>query len=163
MGIWRWRDRSRDCPRSRAAPAKKGPHGGGSCSERPVNALPHASATCRLKIAYQRPRDGSELAECAVKLLSDGWLFKATVLRRMIRTMREMFGFRRMAALFCLAIVLLAALSPVTAGLPPSMLVVICLLAVLVEGLVVPDVHGRIKATEVLALPAFSPRPPPTL
>ncbi len=57
----------------------------GFCSEWRVNALPDASAACELKIAYQRLGDGNELAECAVKLLL-GWLFKATVPRRMIQT-----------------------------------------------------------------------------
>jgi hypothetical protein len=75
--------------------------------------------------------------------------------------MREGSSFRRAAAFFCLAVVLLAALIPSAASLPLVILVTLPFLIAIAIFVLLPRVEERNRPEQTLALPAFSPRPPP--
>ncbi len=68
---------------------------------------------------------------------------------------------RRIAALFCLAVVLLAALAPGSVSLPPAILVVLSFLIAIAVSVLLPSFEEPIHTQQTPALTAFSPRPPP--
>ena len=69
---------------------------------------------------------------------------------------------RRFIALICLVMVLLAALAPGSVSLPPAILVALSFLVAIAVSILLPYVGEQISTQRPLALPAFSPRPPPT-
>jgi len=75
--------------------------------------------------------------------------------------MREVPSFRREAAFFCLAVVLLAALTPSAASLPVAILVTVSFLIAIAIFVPLPHVEEQNHPQQTIALPAFSPRPPP--
>jgi len=75
--------------------------------------------------------------------------------------MRELFSFRRVAALFCLALVLLAALTPSATSLPLVILVTLCLFIAVAIFVLLSDVEEQGHPQQALALAPFLPRPPP--
>jgi hypothetical protein len=76
-------------------------------------------------------------------------------------TMREVSSFRRAAAFFCLAVVLLAALTPSATSLPVAILVTLSFLIAIAIFVFLPHVEEQNHPQQTLALPDFSPRPPP--
>jgi hypothetical protein len=72
-------------------------------------------------------------------------------------------SFRRAVAFFCLAVVLLAALTPSAASLPLAILVTLSFLITIAIFVLLPHVEEQNHQQRTLALPAFSPRPPPAL
>jgi hypothetical protein len=75
--------------------------------------------------------------------------------------MSGMYQVRRFVAFFCLVMVLLAALAPGSISLPPAILVVLSLLVAIGASVLLPRFEERIQPRQAIALPAFSPRPPP--
>jgi hypothetical protein len=75
--------------------------------------------------------------------------------------MSEMSQVRRLAALVCLVLVLLAALAPGPVGLPPSILIILAFLKAIALSVLLPNFEEQIYTQQSPALPAFSPRPPP--
>jgi hypothetical protein len=75
--------------------------------------------------------------------------------------MRKVFSFRRAAAFFCVAVVLLAALAPSAASLPLAILVTLSFVIAIEIFVLLPHVEEQNHPQQTLALPAFSPRPPP--
>jgi hypothetical protein len=72
-------------------------------------------------------------------------------------------SFRRMAAFFCLAVVLLAALTLSADGPPLAILVILWFVSATAIFVLLPHVEEQQHPLQALALPAFSPRPPPAL
>jgi fatty acid desaturase len=70
---------------------------------------------------------------------------------------------RRIAVFFCLAMVLLAALTPGAAGFLPAILVPMWFFIAIVLSFLLSYVDEQHHTQQALALPAFSPRPPPEL
>lgn len=68
---------------------------------------------------------------------------------------------RRVAAFICLAIVLLAALTPNGTGLPTAILVAQWFFVALALIVFLSHVDKQTHALQVLTLAPFSPRPPP--
>ena len=75
--------------------------------------------------------------------------------------MRELSSFRRLVAFFCLAVLLLAALTPSTAILPLAVLVILRFLIAIAVLVLLPLVDEQSLPQQALKVPAFSPRPPP--
>jgi hypothetical protein len=71
------------------------------------------------------------------------------------------FSFRRIAALLCLAVVLLAALTPSATFLPIAILVTLWFFIAIVIFILLPHVEEQSHPQQVLALASFWPRPPP--
>jgi hypothetical protein len=63
----------------------------------------------------------------------------------------------------CLAALLLAVLTPVAATLPLAILLTVCFVIAISLSVPLRRVDEHILAPPALALPAFSPRPPPIL
>jgi hypothetical protein len=72
-----------------------------------------------------------------------------------------MFQVRRLVAFICLVMVLLAALAPGSVSLPPAILVALSFFVPIAASLLLLRVNEQIHTQQALALPAFSPRPPP--
>jgi hypothetical protein len=71
---------------------------------------------------------------------------------------------RRVVGFFLLAAVLLAVLTPGAASLPLAILVVtLCFLIAIVLSVLLFRFDEQNHTQQALLLPAFSPRPPPTL
>jgi len=68
---------------------------------------------------------------------------------------------RRVAVFFCLAVVLLAALTPGAAALPLAILITLCFLISIAINVLLPIVDEHRTTRQILVIPAFSPRPPP--
>jgi hypothetical protein len=68
---------------------------------------------------------------------------------------------RRVAVFFCLAILLLAALTPGATSLPVAILVAQWFFIAIAVSVLLPYVDKQNHTQQALALPAFSPRPPP--
>ena len=68
---------------------------------------------------------------------------------------------RRVAVFFSLAVVLLAALTPGASSLPVAILVAQWFFIAIAVSVFLPHVDEQNYTQEALALPAFSPRPPP--
>jgi len=68
---------------------------------------------------------------------------------------------RRVAVFFCLAVVLLAALTPGAAALPPAILITLWFLIAIAISVLLPLVDEQRTTQQFLVIPAFSPRPPP--
>ena len=68
---------------------------------------------------------------------------------------------RRVVVFICLAMVLFAALTPGAASLPLAILVALWFLIEIAVSILLPHVEEQSHAQQALALPAFSPRPPP--
>ena len=64
-------------------------------------------------------------------------------------------SFRRIAALFCMAVVLLAALIPSATILPLAILVTLCFLIAIAIFILPPHVEEQSHPQQVLALPSF--------
>jgi hypothetical protein len=75
--------------------------------------------------------------------------------------MISMSQFRRFAILFCLAALLLAALTPGAPVLPLAIVVAVWFFVAITLNFRLPHIDEQSHPQEVLALPAFSPRPPP--
>lgn len=75
--------------------------------------------------------------------------------------MRVAFPVRRLAALFCVLLVLLLALTENGAIRPYVILVILCLLIAILAVAAVPHLDEQTRPHQGLKLPAFSPRPPP--
>jgi fatty acid desaturase len=75
--------------------------------------------------------------------------------------MSETSQVRRVAALICLAFVLIAALTPNGTGLPLVVLVAHWFFVVLALIVFLPHVDKQTHTLQVLARASFSPRPPP--
>lgn len=77
--------------------------------------------------------------------------------------MRKTDTFRRVAAFICFAVVLFAVLTLGADGpLLPVVLILLCFGSIAVITLL-PCAEEQDHPKQVLALPTFSPRPPPTL
>jgi hypothetical protein len=72
-----------------------------------------------------------------------------------------MSHFRRFLASVCVVMVLLAALAPASVSLPPAILVVLSFLVAIGASVLLPSFEEQIQPRQAIALPAFSPRPPP--
>jgi hypothetical protein len=68
---------------------------------------------------------------------------------------------RRVAVFFCLAVVLLAALTPGAAALPIAILITLSFLIAIAISVLLPVVDEQRTTQQSLVIPAFSPRPPP--
>ncbi len=68
---------------------------------------------------------------------------------------------RRVAVFICLAVVLLAASTPGAASLPLAILVPLWFLIAIAVSAFLPHLDEQSHPHQTLALPAFSPRPPP--
>jgi hypothetical protein len=68
---------------------------------------------------------------------------------------------RRLAAFVCLALLLVAAIIPGAFGLPPAFVFTLCFVVSISVCFVLPFVEEHTHTSRTLALPAFSPRPPP--
>jgi len=68
---------------------------------------------------------------------------------------------RRVVVFICLAMVLFAALTPSAVSLPLAILVALWFLIEIAVSILLPNVKEQSPAQQALALPAFSPRPPP--
>jgi uncharacterized RDD family membrane protein YckC len=77
--------------------------------------------------------------------------------------MNGMSHVRRFAVLACLVVALLAAFTPGTPGLPLGVLAPLWFFIAIVLSFLLPIVDEQNRAQQVLALPSFSPRPPPAL
>jgi hypothetical protein len=69
---------------------------------------------------------------------------------------------RRVAVFFFLAVVLLAALTPGATNLPLVILVAQWFFIAIAVSVLLPHVDEQSHSQQILALPAFSPRPPPS-
>jgi hypothetical protein len=77
------------------------------------------------------------------------------------KRMSGMSQVRRFVAFICLVMVVLAALAPGAVELPPAILVPLTFFIALSVTLPLVHVEKQNRAPRFLALPAFSPRPPP--
>jgi hypothetical protein len=68
---------------------------------------------------------------------------------------------RRFIAFICLVMVLLAALAPGSVSLPPAILFTLSFLVAIAVSIFLAYLGEQIPTQRALALPAFSPRPPP--
>jgi hypothetical protein len=68
---------------------------------------------------------------------------------------------RRLVVFLCLAALLLAALSPAAAALPLAIVLTLCFVIAISLSAPLRHVDEHDRAQRALALPAFSPRPPP--
>ena len=75
--------------------------------------------------------------------------------------MRAAFPVRRLAALLCVLLVLLAALSQSGAVHPYAVLVTLCFLIAIATFAFLLRADEQIQPLQALELPVFSPRPPP--
>jgi hypothetical protein len=75
--------------------------------------------------------------------------------------MKAVSQVRRVVVFFCLAVVLLAALTPGVAALALAILVTLSFFVAIALFVLLPHVEERNHPRQALALPAFSPRPPP--
>jgi membrane-bound metal-dependent hydrolase YbcI (DUF457 family) len=70
---------------------------------------------------------------------------------------------RRAVIFFCLAALLLAALTPGAGNLPVAILVPLMFFIAIVASVLLPHADEQSHTQQVSATPAFSPRPPPAL
>src|SRR5580704_5302597 len=77
--------------------------------------------------------------------------------------MNPMSHFRRLIVFLCVAALLLAVLAPVAAALPLAIFLTGCFVIAISLSVPLRRVDELILASQALAFPAFSPRPPPTL
>ena len=75
--------------------------------------------------------------------------------------MRATSSVRSLAALFCVLLVLLAALTPSGAIHPYAILVTLCFLIAVATFAFLLHADEQTQALQALELPVFSPRPPP--
>jgi hypothetical protein len=75
--------------------------------------------------------------------------------------MSAMSQVRRVAVFFCLAFVLLAALTPGPAVLPFAILIPLWFSIAIAISVLLPLVDEHRTTQQSLVIPAFSPRPPP--
>ncbi len=75
--------------------------------------------------------------------------------------MSAMSQFRRVAAFVCLAALLFAAVMPGAAGLSLTVLATLWFIIEIVAIVPLPRIDGLSFTQWALALPGFSPRPPP--
>ena len=69
---------------------------------------------------------------------------------------------RRLVVFLCLAALLLAAMTSGAAGLPLAILISLWGFTAIVLSVPLPQIDEQSHTQQALALPAFSPRPPPT-
>jgi hypothetical protein len=68
---------------------------------------------------------------------------------------------RRLAAFFCLALLLAAAVIPGAFGLPLAFVFALCFVVSISVCVLLPVIENQTQTVPALELPAFSPRPPP--
>jgi ABC-type dipeptide/oligopeptide/nickel transport system permease subunit len=78
-----------------------------------------------------------------------------------VRSMGELSSFRRAIVFFCLAMVLLAALTPTAASMPLAILVIQWFLIAITVRVFWLRIEEQNYGRQALTLLTFSPRPPP--